>query len=97
MLELGEHSLELHRQCGRAAAQAGIDRLVAVGGDAAEALATAAVAAGMPREAVSWTASSGAASDLIVPWLAAGDLVLVKGSRGIRTDAVVDRITAEFS
>jgi UDP-N-acetylmuramyl pentapeptide synthase len=27
----------------------------------------------------------------------AGDLVLVKGSRGTRTDVVADRIVAEFS
>jgi UDP-N-acetylmuramoyl-tripeptide--D-alanyl-D-alanine ligase len=97
MLELGDHSVRLHEACGRAAAAAGLDRLIAVGGDAAKALAAAAVGAGMPAEAVTWTASSGAACDVIVPWLADGDLVLVKGSRGIKTDTVVDRITAEFS
>ncbi len=97
MLELGEHTLGLHRTCGAAAAAAGLDRLVAVGGDAAQALAEAAVHAGMPDPAVTWTASSSAASDVIVPWLASGDLVLVKGSRGIGTDAVVKRIAEEFS
>jgi UDP-N-acetylmuramoyl-tripeptide--D-alanyl-D-alanine ligase len=97
MLELGEHTLELHRDCGKSAAAAGLDRLVVIGGDAARALAEAAVRAGMPEEAVTWTASSGAGSDLIIPWLTAGDLVLVKGSRGIGTDAVVQRITEEFS
>jgi UDP-N-acetylmuramoyl-tripeptide--D-alanyl-D-alanine ligase len=97
MLELGEHTLELHRVCGEAAAAVGLDRLVAVGGDAAQALAEAAVRAGMPEDAVTRTASSSAASDVIVPWLASGDLVLVKGSRGIGTDAVVKRIVEEFS
>ncbi|HUE86741.1 MAG TPA: UDP-N-acetylmuramoyl-tripeptide--D-alanyl-D-alanine ligase [Vicinamibacterales bacterium] len=97
MLELGEHSLQLHRACGEAAAAAGLDRLIAVGGAAAQALAEAAVRTGMPADAVTWTASSGAAADLIVSWLASGDLVLVKGSRGINTDAVVDHITEEFS
>jgi len=97
MLELGDHSMRLHEECGRAAAAAGLDRLIVIGGDPAKALAQAAVHAGMPRDAVTWTTSSGAASDLILPWLDAGDLVLVKGSRGIRTDTVVDRITTEFS
>lgn len=97
MLELGDHALRLHQDCGRAAAAVGLDRLIAVGGDAAKALADAAVAAGMRRDAVTWTSSSGAASDLILPWLSDGDLILVKGSRGIKTDAVVDRITVEFS
>jgi UDP-N-acetylmuramoyl-tripeptide--D-alanyl-D-alanine ligase len=89
MLELGDHSLHLHEDCGEAAAAAGLDKLVAVGGDAARALADASVRAGLPASAVSWTASSSAAADLIVPWLAAGDLVLVKGSRVIQTDLVV--------
>ena len=62
------------------------------GGDSA-----AAVAAGMPPDAVTASESSDAAAELIVSWLAPGDLVLVKGSRGIKTDAVVDRIAAEFA
>ena len=97
MLELGAHSQALHEECGEAAAAAGLQRLIAVGGDPARALAAAAIRAGMPEAAVSWTPSSAGAADLVVPWLAAGDLVLVKGSRGIRTDTVVDRITEAFS
>jgi UDP-N-acetylmuramoyl-tripeptide--D-alanyl-D-alanine ligase len=101
MLELGAHAERLHRECGRAAAAANLDRLVAVGGDAAKALAESAVDSGLPADAVTWTASSGAAADVILNWLAADaaspTLVLVKGSRGIKTDLVVDRITEEFS
>jgi UDP-N-acetylmuramoyl-tripeptide--D-alanyl-D-alanine ligase len=97
MLELGEHSTRLHQQCGRAAAAAGLDRLVTVGGAPAKALADAAIAAGMKREAVSWIATSGDAADVIASWIHDGDLVLVKGSRGIKTDAVVDRLAAEFA
>lgn len=97
MLELGDHSVRLHEECGRAAAASGLDQLIVVGSDAAQALAEAAVQAGMPAGAVTWTASSAAAADLILPWLRAGDLVLVKGSRGINTTTIVDRISAEFS
>jgi UDP-N-acetylmuramoyl-tripeptide--D-alanyl-D-alanine ligase len=97
MLELGEHAWRLHRECGAAAASARLDRLVAVGGAPAKAMAEAAIAGGMAAEAVTWTASSAAAADVILPWLTDGDLVLVKGSRGIRTDTIVARITEEFS
>jgi len=71
--------------------------LIAVGGDPARALADAAVAAGLPRQAVTWSANSDAAAADIVAWLGKGDLVLVKGSRGIKTDVVVNRIVEEFS
>jgi UDP-N-acetylmuramoyl-tripeptide--D-alanyl-D-alanine ligase len=97
MLELGDHARRLHDECGRAAADAGLQRLVAVGGDAAKTLAAAAVAAGMSADSVTWAATSDAAADLITSWLAPGDLVLVKGSRGIKTDVVVDRIAAEHA
>ena len=97
MLELGAHSIGLHRECGEAVAAAGIDRLIAVGGEAAKALADGAVHGGLPAPAVTWTTSSARAADEIIRWLRRGDLVLVKGSRGIKTETVVDRITAELS
>ena len=97
MLELGDHAIRLHEECGRAAATAGLQRLIVVGGNPAQALADAALASGLSSDVVTWTASSAAAADLIVSWLEPGDLVLVKGSRGIRTDTVVERISAEFS
>ena len=52
MLELGAHADRLHAECGRAAAAAGLDLLIAVGGDAAGRLADAAREAGMDRAAV---------------------------------------------
>jgi UDP-N-acetylmuramoyl-tripeptide--D-alanyl-D-alanine ligase len=97
MLELGEHAERLHRDCGEAAAQAGLDLLVAVGGPAAGALADAAVGAGMPRAAVVHVATSGEAAGVCLERMRPGDLVLVKGSRGIRTDLVVERLKAEFA
>jgi UDP-N-acetylmuramoyl-tripeptide--D-alanyl-D-alanine ligase len=97
MLELGDHAAQLHEQCGRAAAAAGLARLITVGGEPAKLLAEAAITAGMDRASVTWVAASDAASEMITSWLAPGDLVLVKGSRGIKTDLVVDRIAAEFA
>ncbi len=89
MLELGGQTTAMHAACGRAAAEAGLDRLVAVGGPAALALATAAMAAGLPASHVDYVATSAEAASLLEGTLGEGDLVLVKGSRGIGTDLVV--------
>lgn len=97
MLELGAHAERLHRECGQAAAQAGLDLLVAVGGPPAAALADAAVTAGMARGAVVHVTTSDEAAQVALRRLRPGDLVLVKGSRGIRTDLVVERLKAEFA
>jgi UDP-N-acetylmuramyl pentapeptide synthase len=97
MLELGEHSLALHEECGRAAAAAGLARLFAIGGSPARALATAAIAAGMPVASVTYFETSELAAPAVVTEVTAGDLVLVKGSRGTRTDVVADRLVAELS
>jgi UDP-N-acetylmuramoyl-tripeptide--D-alanyl-D-alanine ligase len=95
MLELGDRAAELHAGVGRAAAAARVDVLLAVGGPAAATLADAAVTAGMPREAVRYFPTSAEAADAASTIAAAGDVVLVKGSRGVRTDVVVDRLKAE--
>ncbi len=94
MLELGGQAVALHEACGRAAAHAGLTHLVTVGGAPAEAMASAAVAAGMPADAVRHVGASEAAADALVPMLRPGDVVLVKGSRGVRTDIVADRVKA---
>jgi UDP-N-acetylmuramoyl-tripeptide--D-alanyl-D-alanine ligase len=97
MLELGGQSVALHRECGRAAAAAGLDRLIAVGGAPAGEMARAAQESGMPAGAAVHVAASAEAADLAVRVVAPGDLVLVKGSRGTRTDVVADRLKAEFA
>jgi UDP-N-acetylmuramoyl-tripeptide--D-alanyl-D-alanine ligase len=97
MLELGGASIALHEQIGRAAATAKVDWMIAVGGPAAKALGAAAVAAGMPAASVEYVASSDEAADIVAVRVSPGDLVLVKGSRGVRTDRVVERLKAEFA
>jgi UDP-N-acetylmuramoyl-tripeptide--D-alanyl-D-alanine ligase len=93
MLELGQHAVELHEGVGRAAAAA-VDRLVTVGGAPAAALAEAARGAGLKRECVEHFTSSDQAAGRVHALIEPGDLVLVKGSRGIRTDRVVERLKA---
>ena len=97
MLELGEHSLALHRQSGRMAAAAGLGLLFAIGGEPARALADAAIEAGMPVSAVRYSEESELAARDIAAAVRPGDLVLVKGSRGIRVDIVADAVAAEFA
>ena len=86
----------LHAECGRVAASSGLDWLVTVGGDAARVMASAAVAAGMPPPAVMHVGTRDEAATVVLERARPGDLVLVKGSRGVGTDLVVDRLRVEF-
>ena len=97
MLELGDHATALHREAGRLAAAAGLRLLFTVGGAPARALADAAIEAGMPASAVRHAATSALAAVEVTEAVRGGDLVLVKGSRGTRTDVVADRIVAVFA
>jgi UDP-N-acetylmuramoyl-tripeptide--D-alanyl-D-alanine ligase len=97
MLELGEQAIALHGEVGQAAARLGLDLLLAVGGEAASVLARAAVMAGLPETRVRYFETSDEAAIEAARLVQSGDLVLVKGSRGVRTDRVVDRLKAEFA
>jgi len=92
MLELGSAAKELHDECGRAAARARVDELVVVGGPAADGLAEGAAAEGLPAAHIHRYATSAAAADDVARLVGTGDLVLVKGSRGTRTDIIADLI-----
>jgi UDP-N-acetylmuramoyl-tripeptide--D-alanyl-D-alanine ligase len=97
MLELGDRAIALHQEVGATAAASHVDLLLTVGGAPAMALAEAAVAAGLPREHVRHVATSQEAANLAAQLIGPGDLVLVKGSRGIGTEAVTERLRAEFA
>jgi len=90
MLELGTSARALHEACGRAAAEAGVDELIVIGGPAADGLVDGAVAGGLVRAHVHRFADSASAAAEVPRLVRAGDLVLVKGSRGTRTDLVAD-------
>ncbi len=96
MLELGAASGELHRAAGEEAARWNVGVLVAVGGANARAVADGAIKAGMAASQVHYVENSKAAADLVAALVTSGDVVLVKGSRGIRTEVVVDRLKVEL-
>ena len=96
MLELGELSLALHQECGRVAAASRLSRLMTVGGPSARALGEAAVAAGLAANTVIHFENSTDAAAAIHDLVASGDVVLVKGSRGTRTDVVVEQLMTVF-
>ena len=96
MLELGAASGELHRAAGQEAARWNVGVLVAVGGANARAVVDGAIKAGMAATQVHYVENSEAAADLVAALVTSGDVVLVKGSRGIRTEVVVDRLKVEL-
>jgi UDP-N-acetylmuramoyl-tripeptide--D-alanyl-D-alanine ligase len=97
MLELGDHTSRLHEDVGRQVARMGIDVLLTVGSTPALSMAEAAVAAGLASESVRHFPESEEAADAAAALARPGDLILVKGSRGIRTDRIVERLKADGS
>jgi len=94
MRELGKTSPELHREAGQAAAQTGkIDWVIGVEGDAAQ-IVEGAVAAGIPPTQTRVFASSEDAAKFFAEFVAPGDLLLVKGSRGVKMERIVEALLA---
>lgn len=94
MLELGEGHEDGHRIVGEAAAEA-VDRLVVVGAEAA-AIADGAIAAGLDPSRVVVVPDAEAALDHLRSRLRDGDVVLIKASRGIALESLVDALRAEL-
>ncbi|NWG13049.1 MAG: UDP-N-acetylmuramoyl-tripeptide--D-alanyl-D-alanine ligase [Acidobacteria bacterium] len=88
MLELGPDTGRLHYECGAWAARRGVDILIAVRG-AAQELARGALEAGMPQERVRFFGDVDSASEFLLRTARPGDLVLIKGSRGVQLERIV--------
>ena len=86
MLELGEHASMLHAACGKAAAEAGIDLVIGVRGNAQH-LAAAACLCGV---AAIFLPDAQTAGEWMAKNLQPGDVVLVKGSRGVQLERAIE-------
>ena len=94
MRELGVTSPQLHREAGKFAAETGkVDWVVSVEGDAAQ-IVEGAVAGGVPRAHTKVFASSEEAANFLCGFVVPGDLLLVKGSRGVKMERIVESLLA---
>jgi UDP-N-acetylmuramoyl-tripeptide--D-alanyl-D-alanine ligase len=94
MLELGSEEAAFHREAGARAAALGVDLLVLVG-PLSRHTADAATGAGLDPEHVLVFEDSQAAAQALPALLAAEDVILIKGSRGMRMEVVVERLIRE--
>ena len=93
MLELGDNAHAIHRQTGETIAEMGIDMLIGVRG-LGEDLVRGAETQGF--SAARFAQDSDAAGEMLASEIREGDVVLVKGSRGVRTEKVIEKLMKEF-
>lgn len=96
ILELGELSESLHRQVGIYAAQSNLDLLIAVG-TFSTFMAQEAGRQGMNQNQIIVCKNQEEACDKMSDLIKAGDVIFVKGSRGIHLEEVVHKIKELFS
>jgi UDP-N-acetylmuramoyl-tripeptide--D-alanyl-D-alanine ligase len=93
MRELGPDAGRIHFETGRRIAAAGVDRLVGVEGLAKNLIEGA---GGVNSLETDFYENSEIAGERLADQLRAGDLVLVKGSRGVRTEKVIEKILERY-
>lgn len=91
MLELGPNAVRMHEEVGAYVAEQGITRLVACGA-LGRGLAVGARRAGMDPSAVREVADAPAAANIVHEWVRPGSVVLVKASRGMKLEQVVQAL-----
>ncbi len=96
MRELGASSGELHRECGASiAAHKKIDWIAGVTGDATE-FVNAATENGHARERTAFFDDSAKAGAFFADFIRPGDLLLLKGSRGVKMEKILEAIEARY-
>src|SRR5271170_5030194 len=97
MRELGSASPALHHEAGIFAAKTSkVDWVIGVEGDAAEIVAGA-VAGGIPRAQTKFFSSSEEAAKFLEQFIAPGDVLLVKGSRGVKMERIVETLLTRYA
>jgi UDP-N-acetylmuramoyl-tripeptide--D-alanyl-D-alanine ligase len=93
MLELGAYAKRLHGNLGTLLARSGVKRLLAVG-QWASVVAQGAVKAGMQKKDVHCAADGAEALGVVKRIVRRGDVVLLKGSRGVHLETVYEGLKA---
>jgi UDP-N-acetylmuramoyl-tripeptide--D-alanyl-D-alanine ligase len=93
MRELGTDAANIHFETGRQIAALGVDKLFGVEG-LAQNLLDGARSAGL--DAGEFYENSQVAGEKFIDEVGAGDLILIKGSRGVRTEKVVEKLLENF-
>ncbi len=88
MLELGDFSEAAHREVGEMVVNKGIDILITVGISSHD-IAKAAIEGGFDKEKVFATADNMTAINVLNNIMKAKDIVLIKGSRGMKMEEIV--------
>jgi len=96
MLELGPEGAELHRNCGREAARAGLEMIIGVQGQAKEIL-EGALDSGMDRSRLKFVGDALQAGDLLARTVKEGDVVLIKASRGVKLEQTLNTLRAALA
>src|SRR5438874_2163590 len=97
MRELGTSSPQLHREAGQFAARTGkVDWVIGVAGDASE-IVEGAVAAGLSSGHSKFFQTPQEAAEFLETLVSPGDLLLVKGSRGVKMEQIVDALIARHA
>jgi len=97
MRELGAASPQLHREAGQFAAKTGkVDWIIGVAGDAAQ-IVEGAVAAGFSRAWTKFFETPQEAAEFLADLVTTGDLLLVKGSRGVKMEQIVEALIARHA
>lgn len=91
MLELGDASDRQHRDVGEASGN-GPWRLLAAVGTASRALIEGAIKAGYPASKTVWFATTAEAAEALPLLLQPGDTLLLKASRGMRLEQILDAL-----
>ncbi len=94
MLELGRYSEEAHSDLGGYLFKLGINELVIIGERSLD-IKQGALKSGMPEDAIFHFARSADAGIFIQERIKAGDVILVKGSQGMRMEKIVKEIMSE--
>ncbi len=91
MLELGSETESAHREVGFTVAEVGVDFLITVG-EASKITCHAAEEAGLSENQIAAFADSTAAGRFLQEKIKEGDMILVKGSQGVRMERVVKEV-----